>query len=147
MPQSLTKNYIHIVFSTKGRRNLLPKSHLSEIHAYVKGILDNKKCPSICVGGIENHIHILCVLSRTETLSNLVRDVKSGSSLWLNSKIQNFGWQDGYGAFSVSQSQVDTVINYINNQEMHHKGMTFEQEYRKFLDAYGIHYDQAYMWG
>lgn len=84
MPQSLSKNYIHIVFSTKGRANLLPKAHLNEIHLYMKGILDSNNCKAICVGGVENHVHVLCVLSRTMTLSDLLRILKSNSSLWLN---------------------------------------------------------------
>lgn len=147
MPQSLTKNYIHIVFSTKGRANLLPIEHLAEIHLYLKGILDNYNCNAIHVGGIENHIHILCVLSRTLTLSDLVRIVKTNSSSWLNKKLRNFAWQDGYGAFSVSQSQVATVVEYIKNQENHHKTKTFEDEYVALLDAYGITYDSRYMWG
>lgn len=147
MSQSLTKNYIHLVFSTKGRANLLPKIHLDEIHAYIKGILDNKQCKSICVGGTENHIHILCVLPKTMALAELVKTVKSNSSLWLNKQMGNFCWQDGYGAFSVSQSQVQAVVKYIQGQEGHHRKQTFENEYVAFLEAYGIEYDTRYVWG
>lgn len=105
MPQSLAKQYIHLVFSTKGRTETLPKQHLAEVHAYVAGILNDNKCPAICVGGTANHIHILYVQNKTMSLSETVRLVKANSSKWINEKNGKFNpfcWQDVYGAFSIS---------------------------------------------
>ena len=149
MPQSLSKVYIHLVFSTKGRTDTLPKTHLKEVHAYLAQILNNNNCTAICVGGIANHVHLLFVLSKTNTLADIVRLLKSNSSKWINERngcLRHFGWQDGYGAFSVSQSQVQKVVDYIENQETHHHKKTFQEEYKQLLDAYGIGYDEKYMW-
>lgn len=149
MPQSLSKVYIHLVFSTKGRTDTIPKARLKEIHAYLAQILNNNNCSAISVGGIANHVHLLFVLSKTNTLANIVRLLKSNSSKWINehnSYLSHFGWQDGYGAFSVSQSQVQKVVDYIENQETHHHKKTFKEEYKQLLDAYGIGYDEKYMW-
>ena len=104
---------------------------------------------AICVGGIANHVHLLFILSRTNTLADIVRLLKSNSSKWINEHnglLNQFCWQDGYGAFSVSQSQVKKVVDYIENQETHHHTKTFKEEYKQLLDAYGIGYDEKYMW-
>lgn len=149
MPQSLSKNYIHLIFSTHDRTDLMPKDRLSEIFSYISGVLSHNDCPTICVGGIQNHIHILFILSRKMALSDAVRLVKSNTSKWINdNRISqfHFNWQNGFGAFSVSQSQIETVRKYILNQEEHHHKMSFKDEYRKFLDAYGLEYNEQYMW-
>lgn len=149
MPQSLAKNYIHLVFSTKGRTDTIPKAHLKEVHAYVAEILNNNHCPALSVGGTANHIHILYVLSKTMTLSDSVRLVKANSSKWINErngKFNPFCWQDGYGAFSISQGHVDAVKHYIDNQEEHHRYATFEDEFRRICNMYGVGLDERYAW-
>lgn len=149
MPQSLAKIYTHLVFSTKGRTETIPKQHLAEVHAYVAGILNDNKCPAVKVGGTANHIHILFVQNRTMALSDVVRIVKSNSSKWINEKngkYNPFYWQDGYGAFSISNGHVDAVVNYIANQEEHHHKTTFQEEFRRLCDQCGVEYDERYVW-
>lgn len=149
MPQSLAKLYTHLVFSTKGRTETLPKNHLEEIHKYVAEILNNIHCPAIQVGGISNHIHILYIQSKTMTLSDTVRLIKTNSSKWINERngrFNHFSWQDGYGAFSVSQSHVEAVQNYIKGQEEHHKCVDFKDEFRRLCNIYGVNLDERYVW-
>lgn len=149
MPQSLAKIYTHLVFSTKGRTETIPKQHLADVHAYVARILNDNKCPAVKVGGTANHIHILFVQNRTMALSDVVRIVKSNSSKWINEKngrLNPFCWQDGYGAFSISNTHVDAVVNYIANQEEHHKGVSFQDEFRKICKQCGVEYDERYVW-
>ena len=149
MPQSLAKCYMHIVFSTKGRANLIPKAHLDKVHAYITGILNSIHCPGICVGGTENHIHILCIMSRSITISNLVKTVKASSSKWINEQqrdFHHFAWQEGYGCFTISQTHVDAVKQYIAIQEEHHQHVTFQDEFRRLLEIYQVEYDERYVW-
>lgn len=112
------------------------------------GILDHLKSPSIQTGGVDNHVHILFSLSRTTTIAEVVEEVKKSSSKWMKTDggVKNFSWQSGYGAFSISASQIETVVRYIQNQEEHHRKITFEEEYRKFLEKYKITYDEKYVW-
>ena len=149
MGQSLVQNYIHIVFSTKHRQPLIKPDIEAELHTYIGGVCNKLDCQSIKVGGYNNHIHILCMLSKKITLMQLVEKVKSNSSKWVKTKgkaYQNFYWQNGYGAFSVNPSQIDTVIAYIANQHNHHKKKSFEDEYKAFLKKYKVEYDERYVW-
>ena len=150
MPQSLSKIYVHLVFSTKGRTETIPKTHLAEVHAYVAEIFNNNGCPAIQVGGTANHIHILFLLGKTMDLSKIIRTVKSCTTRWINEKNNNpfhkFFWQDGYGAFSVSNSHVDSVAKYIQGQEEHHRKVTFQDEFRKLCQLYKIELDERYAW-
>lgn len=149
MPQSLAKLYTHLVFSTKGRTDTLPKQHLDDVHAYVAAILNDMKCPAIAVGGTANHIHILYVQNRTIAPADVVRTVKANSSKWINEKngkFNPFAWQDGYGMFSISNSHVDAVKHYISNQEEHHRHATFEDEFRRICAMYGVGLDERYVW-
>ena len=149
MGQSLVKNYIHIVFSTKHRAPLIHPPIEAELHAYLGGICNKLDCTVIKVGGYTEHIHILCMLSKKIALMKLMEELKSHSSKWIKSKgtgYENFYWQDGYGAFSVNPSEVDTVINYIINQHEHHSKKTFQDEYRAFLKKYNVEYDEKYVW-
>ena len=119
MGQSLVKNYIHIVFSTKHREALIYPPVEAELHAYLGGICKKLDCPVLKVGGYTDHIHILCMLSKKIALMKLMEELKSHSSKWIKSKgpgYKHFYWQDGYGAFSVNPSEVDKVIAYIENQ-------------------------------
>lgn len=149
MGQSLVKNYLHIVFSTKYRQELIHPPVEAELHAYLGGICKRMECTPIKVGGYTDHIHILCMLSKKIPLMKLLEEVKSHSSKWIKTKdddYKNFYWQDGYGAFSVNPSQVDRVINYIANQKEHHRKKTFQDEYRYFLNKYQVEYDERYVW-
>lgn len=149
MGQSLIKNYIHIVFSTKHREHLINPPHEHELHNYLGGICKNAECQPIIIGGYTDHIHILCMLSKKIALMKLVEEVKSHSSKWYKTKdtsLKNFYWQDGYGAFSVNPAEVDVVSQYIANQKEHHSKKTFQDEYRAFLKKYHVEYDERYVW-
>ena len=147
MPQSLSKVLVHLIFSTKHREPLIGLQIRPRLHAYLVGILDNLKSPSLQAGGVADHVHILFALARTISQADLVEEVKKGSSKWMKTEgVPTFSWQAGYGAFSVGESQADTVIRYIQNQEHHHRKMTFQEEFRKFLERYKIAYDERYVW-
>jgi REP element-mobilizing transposase RayT len=146
--QSLANLLTHLIFSTKNREPLLATKDLQQnAHAYLAAVLKDRKCPAVIVGGIPNHVHILCQLAKTESVSNLMEHLKASSSKWLKTQGSPvFSWQRGYGAFSVSQSQVDSVVAYIQNQEEHHRIITYEEEYRSFLKCYRVAFDERYVW-
>lgn len=149
MPQSLAQNTIHLVFSTKHREALLMDSVRSDLHAYITTVLKNLSCPLLRINSVPDHIHLLFVLHRTVPLSKAVEDIKKSSSKWLKTQskeAQHFAWQSGYGAFSVSHSNLPAVKTYIDNQEEHHRTVTFKEELRVFLDKHEIGYDEAYLW-
>jgi REP element-mobilizing transposase RayT len=147
MSQSLSKILVHLVFSTKHREPWIESTLRPKLHAYLGGILENLKCSSLQVGGTADHVHILLLLARTVTVSEMVEELKKGSPKWMKSEgVHNFSWQAGYGAFSVGKSQVKTVTKYIQQQEIHHRKTTFQEEYRKFLERYGLTYDERYVW-
>lgn len=149
MGQSLVQNYLHIIFSTKHREELIFPPYEQELHTYLGGVCKELDCPVLTVGGYTNHIHILCMLSKKIALMTLVQKIKAHSSKWMKTKdesLANFFWQDGYGAFSVNPSQVDVVINYIKNQHEHHRQKDFKDEYRAFLTKYKVDYNEDYVW-
>lgn len=150
MPQSLAKVVVHIVFSTKNRYPFLSdKGVRAEMHAYLGGTCNACECPVITVGGVADHAHILCALSRNITIADLLGDLKRSSSKWVKTKgrmLEKFAWQNGYGIFSVSQSEVEKVRTYIKNQEEHHARKSFQDEFRGFLEKYEIQYDERYVW-
>ena len=149
MPQSLSRILIHLVFSTKNRDRVLTPSLQTELHPYLAGTLDNTECPSLQVGGVEDHVHLFCGLSRTRTIADVAETVKTSSSKWIKTKgaeFADFHWQSGYGAFSVSQSDADAVVAYVRNQAQHHRKMTFQDEYRRLLERYRIAFDERYVW-
>jgi REP element-mobilizing transposase RayT len=150
MSQSLAQVYLHLVFSTKLRRAWLQNKDLrTEMHNYLGGTCRNLESPSLIVGGVEDHVHILCRLSRTITIAELIRELKRESSKWLKTKsveFADFHWQDGYGAFSISPGHVEPVRTYIANQEEHHKKVSFQDEFRRLLRIYGVEYDERYVW-
>ncbi len=120
MGQSLVKNYLHVVFSTKHRQPMITEAIESELHAYLGGICKKLDCQPIKVGGYNEHIHILCMLSKKITLIKLMQELKSHSSKWIKTKgedFKNFYWQEGYGAFSVNATEIDVVVSYIANQK------------------------------
>ena len=150
MPQSLSKILVHTVFSTKDRRPFLRNKPLrDELHHYIGGILTNLQCQPIVVGGVEDHVHCLCALSRTCTAADMVKEVKRGSSLWIKTKsndLQDFAWQEGYGIFSIGFSQIESAKEYIAGQEEHHRKISFQEEFRQLLQRYGIEFDERYVW-
>jgi REP element-mobilizing transposase RayT len=148
MPQSLSKVLLHLVFSTKHREPFIGPVVRTRLHAYIVGILDHLKSSSIQTGGVEDHVHILCALHRTISQADLVEEVKKGSSKWMKAEggVPGFSWQAGYGAFSIGESQADAVVRYIRNQEEHHRKVTFQEEYRRFLERYKVAYDERYVW-
>ncbi|MBO0938010.1 IS200/IS605 family transposase [Fibrella sp. HMF5335] len=149
MPQSLTKVYVHLVFSTKYREPIIGDEVKDELYAYLGGTCQALECHPVRVGGYYDHVHILCVLSKKIALMKLLEEVKKNSSKWMKTKgvaYRNFYWQDGYAAFSVNPSQLGRVIRYIDNQYQHHQETTFQDECRGIYKAYGIHYDERYVW-
>ncbi len=148
MPQSLALMLVHIIFSTKCRKPFLRSIELrSQAHAYLTGALRRLECDPLIVGGVDDHIHILCELSRKISLSELVKNLKTSSTRNLKDYgHQGFSWQTGYGVFSVSQSAKESVIAYIANQEAHHRKTSFQDEFRALLTKYGIDFDERYVW-
>jgi putative transposase len=150
MPQSLAQIYLHIAFSTKDRRPHLGDASIrSELHQYLGGTCNNLDCPILRVGGVDDHVHLLCRLGRTISVANLVKELKRESSQWLKAKapeLQEFFWQNGYGAFSVSPSHVDALITYIAKQEEHRRKETFQEEFRRLLTKYHLEWDERYVW-
>ncbi len=149
MPQSLSKVYVHIVFSTKNREPLIDKEIGERLYEYLGGICKGLECNPVQIGGYRNHVHILCLLSRKITQMKLLEEVKKNSSKWIKTQgaaYRNFYWQNGYGIFSVNPYEVDVVINYIKNQEAHHQRKTFQREFRSFLKKYEVDFDERYVW-
>ena len=149
MPQSLTKVYVHLVFSTKYRQPLIDDAIKDELYAYLGGVCNELECYSVRVGGYYDHIHILCALSKKIALMKLLEEVKKRSSKWIKTKgsaYHEFYWQDGYGAFSVNPSELDGVVRYIDNQCQHHQQTTFEDECRGIYRKYDMEYDERYVW-
>lgn len=151
MSQSLAKILVHAVFSTKDRHPFLNDVSLrSEIHNYIGGILSNLECQPIVVGGVEDHVHILCALARTLAVAEMIKEVKRGSSVWIkimkSSALSEFHWQGGYGMFSIGFSQISAVKSYIEKQSEHHRKISFQDEFRGLLDRYEIEYDERYVW-
>jgi REP element-mobilizing transposase RayT len=145
--QSLARNAIHLVFSTKNREPLIRPEVRDKLFAYLAGILNGLGCPAIKVGGVADHVHLLFVLSKTLPLCDAVREVKQESSKWAKEAIHSqFYWQTGYGAFSVSRSNEEQVAAYIADQEEHHRTRTFQDEFRAFLQKHGIEWDEKYVW-
>jgi len=149
MSQSLSKILIHLVFSTKNREPIIRAEFENELHAYITGILRELESPLIEVGGVEDHVHILFNLSKKRALTEIVQEVKRGSSKWIKGQNQaayDFYWQNGYGAFSVAQSNLDAVREYIRNQKEHHRKMAFQDEFRLLLKKYDVDFDERYVW-
>jgi len=150
MPQSLARVLVHIVFSTKNRHPFLADREIRhEMHAYLGGTCNELQCPVLTVGGAADHVHVLCALSRNLSIANVVGDIKRGSSKWIKTKgrmLTKFAWQNGYGVFSVGKSEVERVRLYIEGQEDHHRKKTFQDEYRTFLNEFGVVYDERYIW-
>ncbi len=148
MANTYTQIYIQIVFAVKGRQNLIRKQHREELHKFITGIVSNRGQKLFAIFVMPDHVHLLLSISPNILTSDLVRDIKAGSSKFINDNrliVGKFNWQEGYGAFSYSKSQVDNVVKYILNQEEHHKKKTFKEEYLDFLRKFDIKYDDKYL--
>ena len=149
MPQSLARIYVHLVYSTKNRAPFLNDTTLRDrAHRYLAGIYNGLSSPAVIVGGVEDHVHVLCHLRKTVAVADLVRDVKRDSSKWAKDQLRSddFQWQRGYGAFSISPSHVPAITEYIKNQEEHHHTETFQEEFRRLCRKYGLEIDERYVW-
>ena len=153
MSQSLSQIWVHIIFSTKNRYPFLKDTAIRQrLYAYIQAICHKKKCETIIVNGIEDHVHILTSLHKNISLSTLIETIKKSSSLWVkqlnteDSTINQFYWQNGYGVFSVSQSNLLSVKSYIEKQKEHHQKYNFQEELKKFLTQHGVSYDEKYLW-
>jgi REP element-mobilizing transposase RayT len=144
MAHTYACNFIHCVFSTKDRRSLIPAVRAVELYAYLGGIARGEGFSLVAAGGTANHIHLLFLLPASYPLAGAVQKLKGSSSRWMG---HGFSWQEGYGAFSVSPSQVPVVKRYILNQEEHHRKRDFEQEFVALLRSCGIEYDERYVFG
>jgi len=148
MPQSLCQLYVHLVFSTKRREPMLLSPVRERLHAYLAAVLKNQDCPALKVGGTNDHVHALFRLSKNLSLAKIVEEVKTSSSKWVKTQghaLANFYWQSGYGGFSVSAADVEEVVEYIAQQESHHRAVSFQDEFRKLLEAHGIAYNEQYV--
>ena len=148
MANTYTQLYVHIVFSVKTRHALIPKRHKPELHQYITGIITKRKQKVIQINSMPDHIHILVGVTPDIALSDLVQSIKIGTTRFINRQgwiAGKFQWQEGFGAFSYSRSQLNTVATYIENQEEHHSRQTFHEEYLEFLKRFNISYDAKYV--
>lgn len=148
MPNTYTQLYTHVVFAVRGRRGVLSNDWRELLHQYINGIVVNKGQKIMIINSVKDHVHILLGLKAECRLSDIVRDIKSNSSRWINDNKYvkgRFDWQEGFGAFTVGHSQIQTVINYILNQEEHHRKKSFKEEYIEFMVASEIDYKPEYL--
>jgi REP element-mobilizing transposase RayT len=149
MPQSLSNILIHLIWSTKDRHPWLETGIRDKTHAFLHGAVRQMDCEAYRVGGVADHVHLAVRLSRTLTVADVAKEVKTASTKWLKEQgreFNGFHWQQGYGAFSVGMSQRETLLHYIDTKEEHHRTRTFQEEYRDFLRKYEIEYDERYVW-
>lgn len=145
-PGTFSQIYIQIVFAVKGRMSLIPDNLESDLYKYIAGIIENKGQKSLAVNGMSDHIHLFVGLNPDQKISDLVREVKKATNIWLNERMKsNFSWQAGYGAFSYSKSNRDQVIQYIKNQKEHHSRKSFIDEYKEFLEKFEIEYQERFL--
>ncbi len=148
MANTYTQIYIHVIFAVEGRQSLIAPEHNNELQKYVSGIVSAQKHKLIAINNMPDHLHLLIGLRPDAALSELVRDIKANSSRWINEKhwvAGRFSWQEGFGAFSYSRSQLATVIHYIENQQRHHAKKSFRDEYTQLLEKFSVEYDQRYI--
>ena len=148
MANTYSQIYIHIIFAVQGRQNLIHKSHREELHKYITGIVQKRGQKILAVFCMPDHAHLFTGMKPSISISDLARDVKAGSSKLINDSKWvkgKFNWQEGFGAFSYSRSQIDTVIKYILRQEEHHRRRTFKEEYIELLKKFAVEYDEQYL--
>jgi len=147
MSHSYSNNYVHAIYSTKNREHLIPTEFEKRIYSFIASIAREQKIPLLAAEGMPNHSHLLFLLPATISLASAINTFKTNSSRFMHERGLAFQWQDGYGAFSVSPSQLDKATAYIRNQREHHKKVTFEQEFLALLKKAGVPYDPKYVWG
>jgi len=148
MANTYTQIYIHVVFAVEGRQSLITPEHNQELQKYITGIVSGQKHKLLAINNMPDHLHLLIGLRPDASLSDLVRDIKANSSRFINEKrwmMGRFSWQEGFGAFSYSRSQLSTVIRYIENQQRHHLKKSFHDEYTALLEKFGVEYDPKYV--
>jgi putative transposase len=148
MANTYTQIYIHVVFAVESRQNLIQPEHNDELQKYITGIVSAQKHKLISINNMPDHLHLLVGLRPDAALSQLVRDIKANSSRFINEKrwvMGRFSWQEGFGAFSYSRSQLGAVIRYIENQQKHHARKSFREEYTALLEKFGVEYDPRYI--
>ena len=147
MSQSLANILIHVIWSTKERRPLISDSLRAGLHGYMAGILKKIESPALIINSVSDHVHVLCQLSKNLPAAKLVEEVKKSSSKWMKEEgASDFAWQNGYGVFSVSQSNVPDVRKYIEGQPEHHQKRDFKDEFREFCKKYNVPLDERYVW-
>lgn len=149
MSQSLSKLYVHAIFHVKHNESLIKPENDKELYAYIGELVKLSKSISVTINGTENHIHVLCIMSKNTSLADLLEEIKTNSSRWIKTlrpHYREFAWQGGYAGYSVSQSKVHIVQKYIENQKEHHKAQTFQEEYIQFLKENGVDYNEDYLW-
>jgi len=150
MANSYLSLYIHVVFSTKGRRAMILPDLQNRLWAYMGGIARENKMKALSIGGMQDHVHMLLSLPGPLPVAKAVQLIKGGSSKWVHDTfvdLRRFAWQEGYGAFSVNVSLLEETIRYIEGQAQHHKQKTFQEEYIEFLKRHQIDYDERFVWG
>lgn len=148
MANTYNQLFIHLVYGVKHREGVIFPSFRQQLYEYTIAIIEKRGHRVYAIGGMQDHVHILVSMSPTQSVSDLVMEVKRGTSLWINQNrfvVGRFEWQEGYGAFSYGKSQVDKVVNYIRNQEEHHRKKTFREEYIEFLKLFEVEYDERYV--
>jgi putative transposase len=148
MANTYTQIYLQLVFSPSGRENIIPVKHKEELQMYTTGIIQKRKHKMLAINFMPDHVHIFIGYKPSQSLPDLLRDIKANTSKFINEKKWlpgGFKWQDGYGAFSYGQSQINNVIQYITNQETHHKKASFKEEYLKLLEKFEVEYDSDYL--
>jgi REP element-mobilizing transposase RayT len=147
MPQTLSFNLVHLIFSTKDREALIPEEISDPLHAYLAGAARQLDCECFRAGGMRNHVHLALRLAPTRAAAKVVSEIKTGSSIWMKQQgVKNFAWQRGYGLFSVSPADIGALVRYIETQEAHHRKRGFEDEMRAFYAKYHIEFDERYVW-
>lgn len=148
MAGTFSQIYIQVVFAVKGRENLLHKTWRDDVFKYMSGIIKGKNQKPIIINGVADHVHLFIGIKPSIAISDLVRDIKNNSTNFINNQKYEYGkfsWQEGFGVFSYSDSQINSVYHYILNQEEHHKKQTFKQEYLAFIEKFGIEYNEKYL--
>ena len=147
MPQTLSLNLVHVVFSTKGREPFLSEEIAPALHAYLAGTARRLDCECFRVGGVQDHVHLAMRLASTRAAAKVVSELKTSSSVWMKEQgVAGFAWQRGYGLFSVGPADLDALVRYIDGQRAHHAKRSFEQEMRGFCEKYHVPIDERYVW-
>jgi len=148
MPSTHISFHSHVVFSTKERVSIIGEDWRGRLHAYLGGIVRGVEATPLAIGGTADHVHLLIGMKSSHRIDFLVRDIKADSSEWIHRELgkRRFQWQKGYGAFSVSPSNIERVRTYVLTQEQHHRRVTFQTEYLRLLKASGVEYDERYLW-